>query len=147
MPVIKINKKLTEFFIEKETLKAMLIKIDKVSFWIQLRWMKAHEAGWEMTPAGCKAYYKASREQAIYADFDALKEFKFIRDTEKAVLLECMVQLPEEQKAPHEFWLPKSMTENFRFVKLKMSEIEKSYPFEGTYVLWSGAAPAKDGKK
>jgi len=147
MPVLMSKKRITEFIVEKETLKAMLIKISDVSFWIQKRWLKARESGWEMTPAGWKTYYTVAQEQAKHADFDALKEFKFIRDTEKAVLLECMVQLPDEQKAPHEFWLPKSMTDNFRFVKLKMNEIEKSYPFEGTYVLWSGAAPAKDGKK
>jgi hypothetical protein len=146
MPSLSVKGKNIEFVVEKETLKAMLIKISGVSFWIQQRWLKARETGWELTAAGWKAYYMVAREQAKHENFDALKEFKFIRDTEKAVLLECIVQLPDEQKAPHEFWLPKSMTDNFRFVKFKMNEIEKSYAFEA-HVLWSGAAPAKDGKK
>jgi len=147
MPSIALKGKSVEFVVEEETLKGMLIKISGVSFWIQQRWLKAVGTGWELTAAGWKAYHMEAREMEGHYNFDALREFKFIRDTDKAVLLECVVQLPDEQKATREFWLPKSMTDNFKFVKLKMSEIEKSYPFEGTYVLWSGAARAKDGKK
>jgi len=133
-------------YIEKETWKAFLMNHEGVSFWIQQRWLKGPSTNFDLTPAGWKAFYMAAKENAKHIDFDALKEFNFVRDTEKAVLLECIVRMPDGQKVKKEFWLPKSMTDNFRFVKLKINEIEKSYPFKGTYVLWSGAEPTKGEK-
>jgi hypothetical protein len=130
-------------YCEYETEKALRLNKDGVSFWVQKRWLKAD---WSLSPAGWRAYHMAAREKTQHCDFDALKEFGFVRDTEKAVLLCCMVQQPDGSKTQVEFWLPKSMTDNFRFVKAKIQEIEKSFPFIGTYVKWSGAETGKQKK-
>lgn len=126
-------------YIEKETEKALLVCHDAVTFWIQKRWLKAGEDGWRLTPAGWKSYHVAARERAKHFGFDALKEFEFVRDTDKAVLLRCVARRSDGTKTPAEFWLPKSMTDNFRFVESKIREVESGFPFTGTYVMWSGA--------
>jgi len=127
-------------YIEKETEKAFLINKDGISFWIRLNWLRGNSvSGWDLTPAGWKAYHIAAREKAKHLYFDALKEFEFVRDTEKAVLLRCVVMQPDGTKTNTEFWLPKSMTGNWKFVQTKIKEIEGGFPFKGTYVVWSGA--------
>jgi len=141
------NKKEESMYIEKETLKGLLVNKDGVSFWVQKKWLKGASGNYNLTPAGWKSYHIAARESAKHFGFDALREFTFVRDTEKAVLMRCIVQQPDGKKTPVEFWLPKSMTDNFKFVKQKIQEIESGFPFTGTYVIWSGAETAKEGKR
>jgi len=136
-------------YVERESYlgKALLMNKDGVSFWIQRRWLKGDSVnGFDLTPAGWKAYYIAAREHARHLNFEALTEFEFVKDTEKAVLLRCVVVHPDGTKTKSEFWLPKSMTGNWKFVQAKIKEIEDGFPFKGTYVVWSGAE-GKESKK
>jgi len=121
----------------KETEKAILMSREGVEFWVQKRWLKAAAYGWELTKAGWKAYHIAAREQARHGDYDALKEFGFVRDTEKAVLLRCVARRIDGAQTNAEFWLPKAMTGNYKFVQAKMLEVENDLP-PGYRVMWSG---------
>ncbi|MDR2964188.1 MAG: hypothetical protein LBU88_00235 [Treponema sp.] len=121
--------------IEKETEKALLVNHNAVSFWIQRRWLKADGT---FTKAGWKAYHIASRNHWEHFSFNAMKEFEYIQETEKAVLLRCAVKLPDGAEESQEFWLPKTMLRNWNFVSDKVKEIEAKFPFHGTYVKWSG---------
>jgi hypothetical protein len=96
-----------------------------------------------LTREGWKAYHIAAREHREHSGYDALKEFALVRETEKAVLLRCAVELPEGEPGSAEFWLPKSMTGNRRFVREKLEGIEAGFPFHGTRVQWSGMNEGK----
>jgi hypothetical protein len=119
---------------EKETLKAMLMIHDGISFWIRKGWYNADG----LTSAGWKAFHIAKRAHCQHLYFDAMKEFEVMHKTEKAVLLRCEVESPVAKKTQVEFWLPYSMTCNFEFVARKIREIECGFPFIGTRVKWSG---------
>jgi hypothetical protein len=119
----------------QQTEKAFLMEKDAVSFWIQKRWVKADGT---LTPRGWKAYYMAARTHWKHFGFDALTEFERVRETDKAVLLRCVVERPDAPSAAVEFWLPKSMTGNWNFVARKVREIEAGFPFVGTQVRWRG---------
>jgi len=121
--------------IEKETEKALLVNHNAVPFWIQKRWLKADG---DLTKQGWKAYHIASREYWKHFGFDAMKEFEFVQETEKAVLLRCVVMLHDGAEQMQEFWLPKTMLRNWNFVSKKICEVEAKFPFVGTYVKWSG---------
>ena len=124
-------------YVEKETEKALLLVLDAVPFWVQKRWLKADGT---LTPAGWKAFHIAKRAHWQNFSFDALKEFETVRETEKAVLLRCVVDVPDSPVSQAEFWLPLSMTGNYNFVAKKVMEVEAGYPFIGTHVRWRGAA-------
>jgi len=123
-------------YVEKETEKALLLVHDSVTFWVQKRWLKSD---WSLSKEGWKSFHMASREHWKHFGFDALEEFKLVRETEKAALLQCDVEHPDGRVTMQEFWLPKSMTGNWGFVADKLREIEKGFPFVGTRVRWSGA--------
>jgi hypothetical protein len=128
-----------EMYVERETEKAFLIVHDAVSFWIQKRWYK----NGKLTPAGWKAFHIAKREHCKNFGFNALKEFEVTRETEKAVLLRCMVESPGGKETTVEFWLPRSMVYDYVFVSRKVREIEERFPFIGTRVKWRGTAGKK----
>lgn len=119
---------------EQETLKALLMVHDGVSFWIRKSWLKANG----LTPAGVRAYRIAKEAHFKHLNFDATKEFEVLHKTEKAVLLRCEAVTPEGEKTQERFWLPYSMTCNYEFVARKIREIEEGFPFIGTYIKWSG---------
>ena len=127
--------------VQKETEKAYLMGHYEVDFWIQKRFLKPDGT---LTPAGWKAYHIAKRKQSQHFGFDAMKEFEFVQETEKAVLLRCTVKLGSgigdfyNMVTQEEFWLPKTMLGNFDFVSKKIGEVEAKFPFVGTYVKWSG---------
>jgi hypothetical protein len=125
-------------YVEKETEKAYLVCRDAVSFWIQKRWLSVKGGNMELTKAGWKAYHIAAREHWKHFGYDAMKEFAAVRETGKAVLLRCAVELPGGGEEEAEFWLPKALTGDWRRVSKKIGEIERGYPFEGTKVRWSG---------
>jgi hypothetical protein len=125
-------------FVEKETEKALLMCRDSVSFWIQKRWLLKKGAEMNLTRDGWKAYHIAAREHWKHFGYDALKEFGLVRETDKAVLLRCAVDMPDGGTEAAEFWMPKAMTGNWKFVAGKIGEIERGFPFEGTRVRWSG---------
>ena len=126
-----------KMYVEKETEKGLLMVRDAVPFWIQRRWLKADGT---LTPAGWKAYHIARKAHWAHWGYDALKEFAVARETEKAVLLRCIVERPDGPETAVEFWLPKSMTGDWNFVAAKVREVERGFPFVGTRVKWSGAA-------
>jgi hypothetical protein len=123
-------------FVEKETEKGLLMVRDAVPFWIQKRWLKADGT---LTQAGWRAYHMAAREHRQHFGFDALKEFRPVRQTEKAVLLRCVMEHPDGRTTTEEFWLPLSMTGNWNFVAAKVKEVEARSPFIGARVRWKGA--------
>ena len=130
-------------YIEKETEKALLMVRDAVAFWIQRRWLKADGS---LTKAGWKAYHIAARDHWKHFSFNALKEFETARETEKAVLLKCVIEHGDGSETEAEFWLPKSMTRDRAFVSGKIREIEERHPFTGTRVRRGGnAVTAKQG--
>jgi len=121
-------------YVEKETEKALLVVHNAVSFWIQRRWMK----NGKLLPAGMKAYREAEKKHWQHFEFDALKEFDQIRQTEKAILLSCAIELINGHKEYLQFWVPRSMINNWEFVSRKIKELEDGYPFIGARILWSG---------
>jgi hypothetical protein len=125
-------------YVEKETEKAFLVCKDAVSFWIQKRWLVTKEGNPTLTKEGWKRYHIAARNHWKHLSFDAMKEFTLVRETEKAVLLRCAVQMPDGSVSQADFWLPKAMTVNWVFVQKKIQEVEKTFAFEGTRVKWSG---------
>jgi len=127
--------------VEKRTEKALLVVHDAVPFWIQKRWMRADGS---LTAAGWKAFHIAKRAHCAHFGFDALKEFEVRRETDKAVLLRCIVERPDGPAVQAEFWLPRSMAGNWNFVAKKVQEIEREFPFEGTCVRWSGNTPEQN---
>ena len=125
-------------YVEKETEKALLVVHNAVSFWIQRRWMK----NGKLLPAGMKAYREAEKKHWQHLEFDALKEFDLIRGTEKAVLLRCVIERFDGRKEYLQFWVPRSMTNNWEFVSRKIKELEDGFPFIGARILWSGNVAA-----
>lgn len=123
-------------YIEKETEKAFLMVHNAVPFWIQKQWYKDGK----LMPSGWKAYREAEKKHWRHFSFDALKEFEIERETEKAVLLRCVITRPNDEKTDSKFWVPKSMTNNFDFVSRKIKELEDAFPFINAHVLWSGNA-------
>jgi hypothetical protein len=118
----------------RETEKGVLMEKDAVPFWVQKRWVRADGS---LTPAGTKAYAIAARKHWSHWDFDALKAFKAVRETDKAVLLRCEVDLPHEGRAATaEFWIPRTLVNNYQFVSGKIKEVENRFPFVGTKVKW-----------
>jgi hypothetical protein len=117
----------------KKTEKGLLMEKDCVRFWIRKRWLSGREGpadAWKLTPAGVKAYAIAAREHWKNFGFNALKVFETVRETDKAVLLRCAVELPhagEERTA--EFWLPKAKAADMGFVKMKIREVLERFPF------------------
>jgi hypothetical protein len=126
-------------YVEKETGKAYLMNKDAVSFWIQKRWLVMKEGAAGLTKEGWKAYHIAAREHWKHAGYDALKEFRLVRETEKAVLLRCEVEGPDGVAGEAEFWVPKSMTGDWGFVLRKVRETEAGLPFHGMRVRRGGA--------
>ena len=117
--------------IVRETEKGLLLEKDCVQFWVQKRWF----TNCKLTPAGVKAYAIAAREHWKNFGFDAMKEFAVSRETEKAVLLKCTVELPhagDERTA--DFWLPKAKSTDRGFVKMKLKEVLDRYPFVGARI-------------
>jgi hypothetical protein len=58
-----------------------------------------------------------------------------LRKTDKAILFQCVVELPhagEENTA--EFWLPKTKTTDYKFIKMKIREVLEHFPFVGAKV-------------
>ncbi|MDR0719464.1 MAG: hypothetical protein LBF78_07495 [Treponema sp.] len=116
----------------KETEKALLMEKNAVPFWIKRQWLKADGS---LSAAGVKAYAIAAREHWKHWDFDAIKTFALVRETEKAVLLRCEVELPHENRtAPAEFWVPRSLTCDYKFVCRKAKEVLERFPFVGAKV-------------
>jgi len=121
----------------RETDKALLLEYDGIQFWVQKRWRKPDGT---LTPAGKKAMAIAASEQRRHANFDATKVFTVISMTAKAVLLECEIDIPNEcQHTQARFWVPRSMIKNHLFVTKKVREVESSFPFVGTKVIWRTA--------
>jgi len=123
----------------KETGKGLLLEKDCVRFWVQKRWLSGYGAKppgeWRLTPAGVKAYAAAAREHWKNFGFDALKVFHLVRETGKAALLRCAVELPRAGEVRDaEFWLPKALTSDRAFVKMKLKEVLEKFPFEGARV-------------
>jgi len=121
-------------YVEKETEKALLMVHNAVAFWIQKRWWK----NGKLAPAGWKAFRDAEKERREHFYFNALEEFELARETEKAVQLRCVMMTPNRRKSDVLFWLPKSMTRNWRFVSKKIRELEEKFPQADSRVLWSG---------
>jgi hypothetical protein len=118
----------------KETEKAVLLEKDAVPFWVQKRWVKTDGS---LTAAGNKAYWIAARKHWSHWDFNALKTFSLVQETDKAVLLRCDVDLPHEGRTvAADFWIPRSMVNNYQFVSGKIKEVENRFPFVGTKVKW-----------
>jgi hypothetical protein len=126
-------------YVEKETEKTFLMTHNAVSFWIQKRWWK----NGKLSPAGWKAFRNAEKERSEHIYFDALKEFELERETEKAVLLRCVIRRSDGQKTNIQFWMPKSMTRNWGFVARKVLELEAEFPYVNARVMWSGNAVPK----
>jgi len=120
-------------YIEKETDKAYLLVHNAVSFWVQKRWYK----NGKLLPAGWKAFRDAEKKFYEHFTFDALKEFNLVRETEKEVLLRCFIKPLNSPQKEIQFWLPKSMTNNWDFVSKKLSELEYEYPTIA-HIIWSG---------
>ena len=123
----------------RTTNKGLLLQKDGVQFWVQKRWLSGYgekpDGSWHLTPAGVRAYAIASRDHWKHFGFDAEKIFEKLRETEKAVLLRCEVELPhagEEKEA--EFWLPKSKVTDRSFVRMKIREVLERFPFVGARV-------------
>jgi hypothetical protein len=126
----------------KETEKGLLLERDCVQFWVRKRWVSgvtvpeedpAHP--WRLTPAGVKAYAMAAREHWKNFGFDARSVFETVRETDKAVLLRCTVELPHAgEERPAEFWLPKCKAADLKFVRMKLREVLELYPFVGAKV-------------
>jgi hypothetical protein len=125
-------------YVERETEKAFLMNKDAVSFWIQKRWLAREGGRMELTGKGWKAYHTAAREHWKHFGYNAAEEFPAVRETEKAVLLRCTVELPGGVQEAAEFWLPKAAAGDWGRVSKKIAEIEREYPFEGARVKWSG---------
>jgi hypothetical protein len=118
----------------RETNNGRLLEYDGIQFWIQKRWQRADGT---LTPAGKKAMAIAADCQRRHSGFDATKTFYVIRKTAAAVLLACQVKVPNEtQNVQARFWVPLSMVKNYRFVSQKVEEVENSFPFIGTKVIW-----------
>jgi len=118
----------------KETEKAKLLEHNGIQFWIQKRWQKPDGT---LSPAGNKAMAIAADYKRRHANFDATKIFDEVRKTAAAVLLSCNVKIPNErQRVEARFWVPLSMTTNYQFIKKKVEEVEASFPFIGTRVIW-----------
>jgi len=118
----------------RETDKALKLDHNGIQFWVQRRWRKPDGT---LTPAGKKAMAIAANEQRRHANFDASKTFTVIKETAKAVLLECEVIVPNErQHVQARFWIPRSMIGNHQFVTRKVREIESGFPFVGTKAIW-----------
>jgi hypothetical protein len=124
---------------EMETEKALLVAHNGVAFWIQKRWMK----NGKLTPAGWKTYRDAEAARRLHFNFDALKEFELVRETEKAALLCCVMTAPNRRNTNVRFWLPKSMADNWDFVEKKIRGLECECPYVNARVLWSGNGEAR----
>lgn len=108
-------------------------------FWIQKRWLNGYGETppdlWRLTAAGVKAFAIAAREHWRGFGFDAREVFQTVRETDKAVLMRCTVELPQSgQEREAEFWLPKSKTADRGFVKMKLREVLERFPFVGIRV-------------
>jgi hypothetical protein len=130
-------------YVEKETEKAFLMCKDAVSFWIQKRWLVKAGGELSLTKDGWKAYHIAAREHWKHFGYDALKEFAVVRETEKAALLRCAVELPDGTEKGAEFWIPKARACDWSYVRKKVVGIEAGFPFHGTRVRWSGMNEGK----
>jgi hypothetical protein len=72
-----------------------------------------------------------------HAGFDAGKVFEVVGETERALLLRCAVHLPhEERPARAQFWIPRAMATDYRYVTGKIREVEMSFPFVPAQVIW-----------
>jgi len=119
----------------RETEKGKQLEHDGIRFWIQKRWQYPDGT---LTPAGKKAMAIAADYRRRHADFDATKTFDVVGKTKSAVLLLCNVKIPNEiNYVQARFWVPLSMVCDYRFVANKVNEVEKSFPFIGTKVIWS----------
>ena len=118
----------------RETDKALLLEHNGIQFWIQKRWRKADGT---LTQAGKKAMAVAADYKRRHAEFDAAKTFNVERETDKALLLSCEVIVPNKsQRVQARFWVPRSMINDFRFVSRKIQEVEGSFAFVVTKVIW-----------
>jgi hypothetical protein len=120
----------------QETEKAKLLEYDGIRFWVQKRWQKRDGT---LTPAGKKAMAIAMDSGRRHWDFDARKAFEVVRETEKALLLRGRVTpaaAPTPVKESVEFWIPRSMAADYRFMARKVKEIERDFPFSGMKVMW-----------
>jgi len=118
----------------RETERARLLEHDGIQFWIQKRWQRADGS---LTPAGKRSMAIAADYRRRHAGFDATKIFAVVGGTERAVQLRCEVDLPHEgRRAEARFWVPRSMTADYRFVAGKVREVENSFPFVGAKVIW-----------
>jgi len=123
----------------RETERAKQLEHDGIQFWIQKRWQRPDGT---LTLAGKKAMAIAADIKRRHADFDATKVFDVVYKTASAVHLSCKVEIPSYGKdSPVEarFWIPMSMICDYRFVAKKIKEVEESYPFIGTKVIWRQA--------
>jgi len=123
----------------KETDKGLLIEKDCVQFWVQRRWLSGYgkepAREWQLTPAGVKAYAIAARKYKQNYHFNTYEIFTAVRETEKAVLLKCTVELPHNGTVIEEvFWLPKSKTSDWYFVKMKLLDVLNRYPHVGARI-------------
>lgn len=124
----------------KETEKGKLLEYDGARFWIQKRWQRADG---ELTAAGKQAMARALREHWKHWGFDARRAFTVVKETEKAVLLRCAVagggtDLPHIKQDAAEFWIPRRMVRDYRYVEGKVRELERGLPFGGRLVWGKG---------
>jgi len=118
----------------KETERAKYLEHDGIRFWIQRRWQRVDGT---LTPAGKKSMAIAADDKRRHAGFDATKEFDVVMKTEAAVQLSCYVFVPNEKNyVKARFWIPLSMICDYRYVAKKVKEVEESFPFIGTRVMW-----------
>jgi hypothetical protein len=121
----------------RESGKAVLLEHEGVCFWIQKRWRRKDGT---LTASGKKALAMAAGEKRRHWDFDALRVFEKVRETEKAVLLRCRLELPRPglpgARDWEEFWIPRSELGSYGFVRRKVKEIEARSLFIGTRVVW-----------
>ena len=123
----------------RETEKGVLLERDCVQFWVPKRWLSGFGNGppdsWKLTPAAIKAYAIAAKKHWSNIGFDALGIFETLRETDRAVLLRCVVELPNANKEERaDFWLPKAKTADIEFVKMKVREILERFPFVGARI-------------
>jgi len=117
-----------------ETERAKHLEHNGIRFWIQRRWQRADGT---LTPAGKKAMAIAADDKRRHAGFDATKQFDVVMKTISAVLLSCDVKVPNEKNyVQARFWIPLSMICDYRYVSKKVKEVEESFPFIGTKVIW-----------
>ena len=119
--------------VKRETERAKLLEHDGIEFWIQRRWQRADGT---LTDAGKRALAIAADCKRRHGDFDATKVFEAERYTKSAVLLTCTVKVPCGADQTARFWVPLSKVNDYRFVKGKVAEVERGFPFIGSKVIW-----------